>query len=112
MDRIYLASPYSHPDRAVRETRYLEAVKAAGRLMKDRLGCAVFSPIAHSHMIAELTRLPGDFDFWQGQDMGFIDFWATRIAVLKLDGWRESMGVRAEIARAESLGLPIEYLEP
>lgn len=112
MDRIYLASPYSHPDRIVRETRYLEAVKAAGRLMKERPGCAVFSPIAHSHMIAEMTRLPGDFEFWQAQDVGYIDLWATRLAVLKLDGWQESRGVMAEIARAEARGLPVEYLEP
>ena len=112
MDRIYLASPYSHPDRAVRKARYLAAVQAAGKLMKERPGCAVFSPIAHSHMIAEMTDLPGGFDFWQGQDMPFLDIWATRLAVLKLDGWQESRGVKAEIARAEARGLPVEYLEP
>ena len=112
MDRIYLASPYSHPDSAVRETRYMEAVKAAGRLMKERPGCAVFSPIAHSHMIAEMTRLPSGFEFWQAQDVGFIDHWATRVAVLTLDGWQESRGVKAEIARAEARGLLVEYLEP
>ena len=112
MDRIYVASPYSHPDSVVREARYREAVEAAGRLMKERPGCAVFSPIAHSHMIAEQTSLPGDFDFWQAQDVGFIDHWATRLAVLTLDGWQESRGVQAEIARAEARGLPVEYLEP
>lgn len=112
MDRIYLASPYSHPDSVVRESRYLEAVEAAGKLMQERPGCAVFSPIAHSHMIAVQTKLPGGFDFWQAQDVGFIDHWATRVAVLKLEGWQESRGVQAEIARAEARGLPVEYLEP
>jgi dCTP diphosphatase len=34
-----------------------------------------------------------------------------RVIVLKLPGWENSKGVAAEIARAEELGLPIEWME-
>ena len=44
--------------------------------------------------------------------MPFLDIWATRLAVLKLDGWENSRGVKAEVARAEVWKLPVEYLEP
>lgn len=35
-------------------------------------------------------------------------FWADKIIVTK--GWENSKGTKAEIALAESLGLPVEYL--
>jgi hypothetical protein len=43
---IYLASPYSHPDRAVREERFRGACRATAALLRS--GHAVFSPIAHA----------------------------------------------------------------
>ena len=33
------------------------------------------------------------------------------VLVLKLDGWEESTGVKAEIKIAESLGIPVEYVD-
>ncbi len=48
---IYLASPYSHPDAVVREYRFRAACQAAASVMRS--GQHVFSPIAHSHAIAE-----------------------------------------------------------
>ena len=35
-------------------------------------------------------------------------FWADKIIVTK--GWKNSKGTKAEIALAESFGLPVEYL--
>ena len=35
-------------------------------------------------------------------------FWADKIIVTK--GWEKSKGTRAEIALAESFGLPVEYM--
>lgn len=35
-------------------------------------------------------------------------FWATKIIVTR--GWENSRGTKAEIALAESFGLPVEYL--
>lgn len=105
---IYLASPYSHPDRAVREARFRAACRAAAQLMDA--GQRVFSPIAHSHAIEEHgmgERRPADF--WLRQD-GPLLCCADELWVLMLDGWRESKGVQEEIRICELLGKPVRYL--
>lgn len=105
---VYLAVPYSHPDPAVRRQRFEQVNVVAGRLMRD--GVHVFSPISHTHPIAEACDLPKGFDFWRHYDMAFL-LTCCKVIVLMLDGWRESVGVAAEIEIATGLGLPIEYME-
>ncbi len=102
---IYLASPYSHPDPAVREHRYREACRSAARLM--RAGHHVFSPIAHSHGIAE-HGVPGDWAYWESLDRHLLKM-CDEMGVLMLDGWYESKGVQAEIRIARELGKPITH---
>lgn len=105
---IYLASPYSHPDHAVREQRFQEACRAAAKLI--RLGYAVFSPIAHSHPICQ-HGCPGDWDSWEAFDQELLSH-CDEVVVLAIDGWRESVGVQAEIRLAAKLGKPVRYLQP
>ncbi len=105
---VYLATPYSHPDRAVRVKRFEQVNAVAGKLMRQ--GLHIFSPISHTHPIAEAADLPGDFNFWQKYDTAFLSN-CCKLIVLKLEGWEQSVGVSAEIAIAESLGLPIEFLD-
>lgn len=104
---IYLASPYSHPDAEVRETRFRDACRAAAILMRH--GHAVFSPIAHSHSICT-HGLPTDWQFWEAFDRDLLGR-CDEVVVLMLDGWSESAGVLAEIRIAGSLGKPVRYLE-
>jgi hypothetical protein len=105
---IYLASPYSHPDPAVREFRFREACRAAAKLM--RLGHVVFSPIAHGHSIA-LYGLPTDWSFWEPFDRHQLER-CDEVVVLLLDGWCESAGVAAEIEIAHQFGKPVRYIMP
>ena len=105
---IYLASPYSHPDPKVREARWREACRTAAFLMKG--GQFVFSPIAHTHPIAEFG-LPGGWEFWERFDREMLSA-CDELQVLMLDGWRESKGVSAEIRIAQELGLAVSYREP
>jgi hypothetical protein len=105
---IYLASPYSHPDPAVREFRFREACRAAARFM--RLGQAVFSPIAHSHCICAYG-LPLDWRFWEPFDRHQLEC-SNEVVVLTLDGWREGVGVQAEIRIADEYGKPVRYVAP
>ncbi len=56
---IYLASPYTHVDAAVRESRFDAACLATSTLM--RAGLTVYAPIVHS-----LTATP-----WFAIAMGF-----------------------------------------
>ena len=105
---IYLASPYTHPDPAVRQWRFEAACRVTAKLM--RAGLIVFSPIAHSH---PLTRygLPGEWQFWQRYDRAHLEA-CSGLAVLMLEGWKESKGVQSEIAFARDLGKPVIFIAP
>jgi hypothetical protein len=103
---IYLASPYTHIDPLVRQRRFESACRAAAALIVR--GKAVFSPVAHGHPICAYG-VPHDWDFWQRHDRCYLDA-CDEVVVLMLDGWRESVGVQAEIAIARELGKPVTFL--
>lgn len=105
---IYLCSPYSDPDPAVREARFQAACKFASEMM--RAGSHVLSPIAHTHPIA-LYGLPKEWAFWEEYDAGILAM-CSEMVVLMLDGWEESVGIAAEVKIAEGLGMRISYLDP
>ena len=106
---IYLASPYSHVDPAVQHHRFLVVCRVAARLM--RAGHQVFSPIAHSHPIAESGGLPTDWDYWEAYDhtmmMACKELW-----VVMMDGWDRSRGVKAEIEYMKATGKRVSYVLP
>ncbi len=104
---IYLASPYSHPEATVRASRFRATCQAAAKLIQQ--GHLVFAPIAHSHPMTEFG-LPPDWRFWERHDVEFLRR-CNELVVLKLDGWRESRGVQAEIDLALEMDLPIRYLD-
>lgn len=108
--RIYLASPYSHEDRKVRKARFDAVCWKAAELMEE--GFIVFSPIAHSHSIAQhmLEKRVCDFDFWIEQDLDYIRLWADELYVFCLYGWAASKGVLREIKLAVELGKSIHFL--
>lgn len=107
---IYLASPHTHTDKAVLDARCIAAQKATARLMLE--GNAVFSPIAHSHGVAD--HMPDavrcDGDFWMEQDLPLLAK-CDEMIVLRLDGWRESSGVRQELAFAAENGIPVSFVD-
>lgn len=105
---IYLASPYSHSNPATRERRFRIVCREAARMMRH--GQQVFSPIAHTHPIAQFD-LPKGWEFWEEFDRWYISR-CDEVVVLMLRGWRESKGVQAEIKIAEELGKPVSYIEP
>lgn len=104
--KIYLASPYFSPSYELRLKRFRRAAKAAGLLIEQGLIC--FSPICHSHPIAEEHGLPGDWTFWHEFDRVMIE-WCDALIVLCLPGFEKSQGVSVEIALAQELGRPIYW---
>jgi hypothetical protein len=106
--RIYLATPYSHPDPTVREARFRVVNAVAAQLM--RAGHHVFSPISHCHPIALAGELPTDWKYWEAYDRGFLE-WADEMYIVAQEGWAESAGVRAEILLVRKLGKAIRYLD-
>jgi len=73
-------------------------------------GLLIFSPISHSHPIALAGDLPLGFDYWEKYDRAMLER-CSGLIVLMLDGWKESVGVQAEIRIAEELGLDISFVE-
>jgi len=102
---IYLASPYSHPERSVREARFQTVCKCAAAFMRN--GHHVFSPIAHSHPIAQYG-LSVAWEFWKAFDLELLAMCDSMI-VLKLDGWETSDGLWSEIEYAKDSGKPIVF---
>lgn len=101
---IYLAIPYTGNE----EESYEIANRVAGVLMGR--GEIVFSPISHTHAIAEVSDLPTEWQFWEKQDEFFLRC-STELMVVCLDRWDHSRGVTAEIDLAESEGVKVSYLD-
>ena len=105
---VYLATPYSSKDPAIKEERFQKVNKVAAKLIAN--GEIVFSPISHTHPIALAGELPGGWEFWDEFDRTYLKC-CYKLYVLMLDGWEESTGVQAEIKIAKELRLEIEYLK-
>lgn len=104
----YLACPYSHLDPDVRLDRFRTATAVAARLLHEDY--LIYSPITHSHPIAMLGSLDAGWDFWRVLDLAILDR-CDEMLVLTLTGWKESVGVQAEIEHAKRKGMSITYLD-
>lgn len=109
--RIYLAIPYSFNPKMSFDI----ANRVAADLMA--MGHVVFSPISHSHPIAdhmdEALRL--DHDFWMRADLPLVE-WADEVRVVVigeygLDLIEKSKGVKREMQYAKELGKPVKFIK-
>jgi len=99
--KIYLAIPYTWDA--------LKSFKIANTVAADLMskGHVVFSPISHSHSIADHLdeSLRYDQDFWMAQDLPMIE-WCDVVSVVVIGEKGEelisaSKGVQSEIAHAK-----------
>ena len=107
MKLIYLASAYSHPDKAVQEARYDKVVEIAARLKKE--GHFIYSPIAHCHVMATRHGLPTDWQYWQHYLRVMLPRCDEVWIATEVDGWESSKGVTAEVELAKEFGIPVVY---
>lgn len=105
----YLASPYSHPELAVRVERFMAAQKIVRTAFHDFV--SIFSPIVHWHNIAIIHNLPFEYEYWQAQNDPMIGA-CKMVAVLGIPGWKDSRGVGHEIDLAHELGKPVYLYLP
>jgi len=107
---IYLACPYSvgNPSKALMKYRARMATFVTGKLIQR--GYVVFSPLTHNDPIEEMFDLPKYWTFWCQFDSAFL-LRCTRVMVLMLPQWEESVGIKDEIRLAELHGIPVEYVE-
>lgn len=106
---VYLASPYTHPSEQVRHARFMAVTEQAACGWEQ--GYGVYSPITLTHEAGERFGLPKDWEFWGALCRATLER-HHELWVLCLPGWRESVGVQAEIALARELRLPIRYIVP
>lgn len=103
----YLATPYSQWSPNL-DTAYKEACRCAAAFM--RVGFPVMSPIAHSHGIAIHGGIAAvNHEFWMSVYDPLIEM-AGGLAMVMMDGWRESRGMAEEHDRFLVAGKPIELL--
>lgn len=107
---IYLAIPYTwNPDLS-----FQIANKVAAELMSNSE--VVFSPISHSHSIADHLNpeLRTDQEFWMHQDLPFVKK-CDKMVIVCIDGdhemIRRSKGVQREIKEAEMNQIPITFYD-
>jgi hypothetical protein len=104
---IYLASPYSHPDKAVEAERYQQTMRAFAELCLA--GAIIYSPIVSCHPAAVAYGMPTDAAWWARFNREFM-FCCDRLVVLRLPGWEESVGVRDEITFFAERGIKPEWM--
>lgn len=109
---IYLASPYSHPDKQMMDYRE-EVVTAVAAALTEQYGYSMFLPITQSAAMARHNpNLDGAFESWKDIDLYTIKEKADEVWVVLLDGWRESKGVTSEINCAEMWGITVRFFDP
>jgi hypothetical protein len=109
---IYISSPIAHRSRLVEYRRLAEATRYAVGLM--RKGIPVFSPAAHSlgmGLIGQEEARGINRRVWMLADLAVLRA-CSELHVLMLPGWRQSVGVKAEIREARKHGIPVEYVRP
>lgn len=109
-EMIYIAAPYTHKDPAIVQERVNKVTKYTAERMAQ--GDVVFSPLTHSHTVADY--LPDDLrfsqEFWMYQDLGILKF-CSKLVVLMLDGWKDSVGLKTEMNFAHIHNVPIEFVK-
>lgn len=97
---IYLACPFTDPDELVRSRRLLESIKFE-RALYDA-GALVYNPLRYS---SNAPYKP-EYRYWIDHGLAIMKA-CDGVAVLKLDGWRSSEGVRGEIELAKMFEKPV-----
>lgn len=103
---IYVASPYTDKEYAVRHLRYEEVTAFVNWLLVHDHNAIPFAPIMYTHELAKRYDLPFKASDWEA----FNDAFQTHcvgLYVLAIDGWSESVGVKREIEYARARFQPI-----
>ena len=113
---VYLANPYSPLNKEAADAeltnhrRRLMEAWVGGMLIK-LYGVNPILPIALSAAMSELHHFDTGFQQWVDNDYDLIRR-CDEVWVLMTHGWKESVGVTAEIKYAKELGMPVKYIDP
>lgn len=102
---IYIGSPYTHSDKIVMQNRYNQILRITADLLNQ--GFHVISPIVHCHPLSIQYNLRGDFEFWKKYNFALLGK-CDILLIVPLDGWINSVGLKAEIIFAQDNGKVVE----
>jgi len=110
-EKAYVAIAYSHKNPNVRNLRFRLANIVSAKLME--MGYIIFSPISHSHPIAQYLSEDKlmNFEFWMEQDLPYLEFSDVVFFVI-IDGIKRSKGFRKEYITAMDLHKTIYFVRP
>ncbi len=104
---IYLASPYTHKYQNVQMARAHNTILVVRKLLELKINA--YSPIAHWILCGEGSQIHG-YEAFRAHDEEMISL-CERFAVLKLDGWMDSIGIAKESRYARSQNKLIEAID-
>jgi hypothetical protein len=109
---VYIASPYSHKSKVIQEHRRLQ-IERIGAKLEEKYSYAFIHPITTSARLSDKNKnLGGSFANWARKDLTFISR-CDELWVIMIPGWKESIGVQAEIAFAKyEKYIKIRYMNP
>lgn len=106
---VYLATPYTNYAGG-HDAAFRDACRLAARLVPA--GIFVYSPIAHSHVVAHFGALDKtDMGIWGLHNAAMVKRFDV-LAVGQLPGWDTSAGIADEVAAFVKAGKPIYDLDP
>lgn len=113
-DFVYLMAPYSHAEKTERDYR-ANTADLCSAILLEATGCSLFSPISHSHTMAEVAELirPGCVPWkkWMDIDLKLMEGCNSGMIIL-IPGWTKSSGVATEIRELASQGKEIWGMDP
>ena len=102
---LYIASPYQHKYKRIVEERYIDVSRATAKIINTFPHIIPFSPIVYTHPLIDFIEAGVD---WYTFDLELL-YRCDAVLVLKLDGWKDSFGVKLEIKEAHETDIPVIY---
>jgi hypothetical protein len=109
---IYLAAPYTpdkdclHPEQVVANRMFIFCRIDAALCQQ---GLITVSPLS-KHFLKDHADIPLTWEFWKTYSEKLMEK-CDSLYVIMLPGWKESVGVQAEIELAKKMSKEIKYLD-
>jgi hypothetical protein len=106
---IYLASPYSHPDKQIQEENFKQISRIAAKMAAK--GEVAISPITYGHTLVGFNPdMPTTWEFWEEFCLSIL-IHCSKMIVVKMQGWENSKGIKGEIEFALKHGIEVDFIE-